>query len=126
MNRNTVFLNVIALLLCTFLFASCNSAPSYDDQLHELADEFNKQCPMPQENGTTIKDCSYNDGVLTYHYGVSPDILLNMDVIDRKQKNVQALNPKIAGAIKNLNGKIRYVYMAEEDSVEITIVSSEL
>lgn len=131
MNIKVFTLLIASLAAISMSLTSCKKNEiDYNKTIDEYAKELNKKCPKPLNDDISLKECVYSNATLNYRCGLSLENLQRMDPEATKNQIAESLkndtDVDLINAIKSINGQIKYVYIAEDDSLEITINSSEL
>ena len=127
-------LSSLILLLAVVLagaFTGCKQSPAEqaDAMLAEMAGKV--AVPVKINENTTLTACYYADKMLTYRNETTPKVLADINVDSLKNLTLERLttnlnSQKLCAKIVEIGGKVRYIYVAESDSIMFTFSADDL
>lgn len=128
LNLSTIALSLLSLLLT---LSSCGKKKGTKSD--DVIASWISATDVPQSlgPGSTLTACSYDDGVITFRIETTPDSLKAIDkdllkstTIHNWQTNLNT--QKLIEEIKKAEATLEYIYVADSDSIVMTLDAEEL
>lgn len=126
------FLSVMLFVVTLVCGISCQELVKKDptakalEQIVNVAEELNKQCPMTQKNGTTLVSVECVDSQLVYICKVPNSYLSSISKSKAASQIVDSISDKMKQALALAHCSILYRYMSDYNSVDVVITPDEI
>lgn len=132
MKKITERFRVISLMsfICICgLVTSCKKgrpASEYVKGLSDIAVQYNQNCPLVNDNGTTLESVTFAGNIMTYRLSLSDKAIANINLDAVRDSIIFKMSDKLKKYLVKGNCRLKYQYVSPNDSSYITIIPNEL
>lgn len=124
--RLAPFLFLLAMALGIGTSCTQTGKAKYVKQLQDISAQYNKKCPIVNDNGTTLESVTFADSTMLFRLKVTDKSLYRVNTAVVRDSIIHNMSDKLKKYLVRGDCKLEYRYISSRDSTAIIITPKEL